>query len=35
MNSKIQDTKVDDNKLDDLIKVLKLPYEVRNYQEII
>ena len=30
--SKIQDTKVDDNKLDDLIKALKLPHEVRNYQ---
>ena len=31
--SKIQDTKVDNKKLDDLIKALKLPHEVRDYQK--
>jgi len=31
--SKIQDTNVDDKKLDHLIKALKLPHEVRDYQK--
>ena len=30
--TKIQETKVDDKKLDNLIKALKLPFEVRDYQ---
>ena len=30
---KIQDTKVDDTKINDLIKALKLPHEVRDYQK--
>jgi len=30
--TKIQDTNVDDKKLDQLIKALKLPFEVRDYQ---
>ena len=30
--TKIQETKVDDTKLDNLIKALKLPFEVRDYQ---
>ena len=31
--SKIQDTNIDDKKIDDLIKALKLPHEVRDYQK--
>ena len=30
--TKIKETKVDDKKVDDLIKALKLPHEVRDYQ---
>ena len=30
--TKIKEKTVDDNKIDDLIKALKLPYEVRDYQ---
>ena len=30
--TKIKEKKVDDNKIDDLIKALKLPHEVRDYQ---
>ena len=30
--TKIKEKKVDDSKIDDLIKALKLPYEVRDYQ---
>ena len=31
--TKIKDTKVDEKKVDDLIKALKLPFEVRDYQK--
>jgi hypothetical protein len=31
--TKIQETKVDDKKVEDLIKALKLPFEVRDYQK--
>ena len=31
--SKIQDTKVDDNKVDAFIKALKIPFKVRDYQK--